>query len=69
MLPQIQVELLLIAEVVEQQRFADAGFGGNFADGALPVGVLGKDPVAPIENGLLLLLGQGKNFSFIDIPP
>ena len=61
-LPQKQIQLLFVVEIVKQQRFADARGVRNLAHGAFLVGILGKDPIAGVDNGLLLLLGERKEF-------
>ena len=60
--PQKQVQLLLVAEVVKQQGFADPGLRGDFARRAFLVAVLGENPETGVEDPLLFFRGEGKEF-------
>ena len=53
--PEEQVQLLLIMEIMEQQRLADASRLSNLAHGAVLIGIAGKYPVSGIDDGLLPL--------------
>ena len=58
--PEEQVQLLFIMEVMEQQRLADARVPGYLAHGAVLIGILRKHPVSGIDDSLLLFFRQGK---------
>ena len=58
--PEEQVQLLLIMEIMEQQGLADARILSNLAHGAVLIGIAGKYPVSGIDDGLLPFLRQGK---------
>jgi len=54
---------------VEKQGFAYSCLCGNFVHGAFLVAVLREHPIACIDYGKLLFLGQGKEFIVHFLPP
>jgi len=68
-LPEEEIELLFVPEIVEQKRLADPGVLGDFPDRAFFVAIFRKDPEARIDDPLLLLFWQLINFSFTVPPP
>ena len=68
LLPEEEVEFLLIAEVMEQKGLADARVGGNFAHGTFLVAVLGKYIKSGVDDFLLLFLWKLVEFFVHEIP-
>ena len=60
--PEKQVQLLLIAEIMKQQGLADPRLVRDFTHGALLIRILGKYTVAGIQDPLLLFFRQRKKF-------
>ena len=67
--PYLLTKASIVGKIMKEQGFADAGLGRDLTHGAVFVRVLRKDPVAGVENSLLLFLRQGKEFGIHAVPP